>query len=429
MTEAEKAFENAKLALLQKQDEKVMHERTKASWEREHEAAKASKGLKARKERARSKAEILAAQARVDRAEDEIYFLNEIFVASEAWVAAEKEHGSDDLRSQNAEALYRSRLDNLETYRKATSKSGSTERIKATENLSPAKPSKVKKVFAGLIGAVVAVGLAVGGHFAAKAIDNRNAQTPTEPTPIVTPEPEPDDSISTPDSVRDEQLTEEQLSNLQGTMKDQNLIDSEKATISGLAGFAYRTEDGEQKTDIYIRTEAGTLIKYQSEFTKDEIADLRETGSTNADIANAILKTVNRKQATYYYRADESLAKLNEEAALRADGKLINAGQDAIGDYAVYYSIENTQDLVNANHHGSVDLVAIGDNSIVELDDFATYKTKTGSSFSINEGGKEAVLAAVEKKLGGSASTSGFSGQVTIGSRVAANVASTELSR
>lgn len=433
LTEAEKAFENAKLALLQKQDEKMMHERTKASWEREHEAAKASKGLKARKERARSKAEILAAQARADRAEDEIYFLNEIFVASDAWVAAEKEHGTDDLRSKNAEALYRSRLDNFETYRKATSKSGSTEQIKATENLSPAKPSKVKKVFAGIIGAVVAVGLAVGGHFAAKAIVNRNAQTPPEQTPIVTPEPEPetDDSISTPDSAGDEQLTEEQLSNLQGTMKDQNLIDSEKATISGLAGFAYRTEDGEQKTDIYIRTEAGTLIKYQSEFTKDEIAALRETGSTNADIANAILKTVNRKQATYYYRADESLAKLNEEAALRADGKLINAGQDAIGDYAVYYSIENTQDLVNANYHGSVDLVAIGDNSIVELDDFATYKTKTGSSFSVNDGGKEAVLAAVEKKLGGSASTSGFSGQVTIGSRVAsaANVASTELSR
>lgn len=432
LTEAEKALENAKLALLQKQDEKVMHERTKASWEREHEAAKASKGLKARKERARSKAEILAAKARVDRAEDEIYFLNEIFVASEAWVAAEKEHGSDDLRSQNAEALYRSRLDNLETYRKATSKSGSTEQIKATENLSPAKPSKVKKVFAGLIGAVVAVGLAVGGHFAAKAIVNGNTQTPTEQIPIVTPEPEPDDSISTPDSVGDEQLTEEQLSSIQGTMTDQNLIDSEKVTtISGLAGFAYRTEDGEQKTDIYIRTEAGTLIKYQSEFTKDEIAALRETGSTNADIANEILKTVNRKQATYYYRADESLAKLNEEAALRADGKLINAGQDAIGDYAVYYSIENTQDLVNANHHGSIDLVAIGDNSIVELDDFATYKTKTGSSFSINDGGKEAVLAAVEKKLGGSASTSGFSGQVTIGSRVAsaANVASTELSR
>lgn len=431
LTEAEKAFENAKLALLQKQDEKVMHERTKASWEREYEAAKASKGRKARKERARSKAEVLAAQARADRAEDEIYFLNEIFVASEAWVAAEKEHGADDLRSQNAEALYRSRLDNLETYRKATSKSGSTERIKATENLSPAKPSKVKKVFAGLIGAVVAVGLAVGGHFAAKAIVNRNAQTPPEQIPIVTPEPEPDASISTPDSAGDEQLTEEQLSNLQGTMSDQNLIDSEKVTISGLAGFAYRTEDGEQKTDIYIRTEAGTLIKYQSEFTKDEIAALRETGSTNADIANAILKTVNRKQATYYKLVDESLAKLNEEAELRADGKLINAGQDAIGDYAVYYSIENTQDLVNANHHGSVDLVAIGDNSIVELDDFATYKTKTGSSFSINEGGKEAVLAAVEKKLGGSASTSGFSGQVTIGSRVAsaANVASTELSR
>ena len=173
------------------------------------------------------------------------------------------------------------------------------------------------------------------------------------------------------------------------------------------------------------------MIKYQSEFTKDEIASLRETGSTNADIANAILKTVNRKQATYYYRADESLAKLNEEAALRADVKLINAGQDAIGDYAVYYSVENMQDLVNANHHGSVDLVAIGDNSIVELDDFATYKTKTGSSFSINDGGKEAVLAAVEKKLGGNASTSGFSGQVTIGSRVAsaANVASAELSR
>ncbi len=436
LTEAEKAFENAKLALLQKQDEKVMHERTKASWEREHEAAKASKGLKARKERARSKAEVLAAQARADRAEDEIYFLNEILEASDAWVAAEKEHGTDDLRSKNAEALYRSRLDNFETYRKATSKSGSTEQIKATENLSPAKPSKVKKVFAGIIGAVAAVGLAVGGLFAAKAIVNGNEQTPPEQTPIVTPEPEPepepDDSISTPDSAGDEQLTEEQLSSIQGTMADQNLIDSEKVTtISGLAGFAYRTEDGEQKTDIYIRTEAGTLIKYQSEFTKDEIADLRETGSTNADIANAILKTVNRKQATYYYRADESLAKLNEEAALRADGKLINAGQDAIGDYAVYYSIENTQDLVNANHHGSVDLVAIGDNSIVELDDFATYETKTGSSFSINDGGKEAVLAAVEKKLGGNASTSGFSGQVTIGSRVAsaANVASTELSR
>lgn len=429
LTEAEKAYDDATKKLKIKEIEKEAYEVTRTSWESEHKAAMALKGFKARKKRARCRAEELAAQAKVVRAEGEISLLKHLVNTSSEWVNAEKAYGADDSRTKNAKEIYEATKKQYDDYVKNTggvqlnidsSLCGGINKNKGGEEvLSPAKPSKIKEWFKrnwkklGLA-AGVALPTAAALIFAFVGVNPGDSQDQPSNNDGNTQEEQNEEDISTPDpDMSEEAFTEADRSKVQNALADKNLIDSEKVTITGLETFAYQGN----MTLVYLETEDGTMIKYQTSVTRDKIADLREAGMSDADILEQMIKdnTLNRKNATYYYRVDESLAKLNEEAARRADGKLMSAGQGELGNnYAVYYSIENTQDLVNANHHGSVDLVVIGDNAIVELPNTVTYQTKHDSSFLINDGGKEALLAAVEKELGGDALAKRFNGQVRI---------------
>ncbi len=386
-----------------------------------------------RAKRARCSYEIKEAAAQKIRAEIEVGRLQEIADASAEMVDAEKEFGVDSeqyIKAKNE----RERLYNLyNEYAKQVGYAKSIDnkpkgivknnRTRNKRLLKPANQSKAKSFWdkikkpAGVFALIAAVAAAVtGGVYVSKHLSEDRINDPTTNNPPI--EQPADDETTTNEKVEDVEesvdtgaVTEESKQSIQDKLLQGGIISSE-VSISGVEAISYRKDGDVEKANIYLTTKNGWIIEYQSQVTKEDIAELCENGATVDEVVSVIQDGVPKDSKTVEYKKLDESKYAYIYSNVYSDAEDIEFSEPGKkGDYtSIYYKV-NDKIRTESRVEGNIDFIAFGPDSVVKVDDKVEFKTKSGQQLNLKD--PSALLNAVEKELGGVADSSGYNGKIT----------------
>ena len=428
-TEAEKLYGKDCALLEEKEGVLKKWQDVQKTWQARYDAA--TRKVRDRSKRARYSYEILRAEAQITTADIEVKRLKEIVGVSAKMVDAEKEFGADSeeyIEAKNErERLYKlyqgyidevGEVQEVDRNKKGIIKDGD-QRGQDRLNLKPAKPSKLKAfwnkikkslgifVAVAVIGATIATGVAHGTKYLGK-VDDPNTNTPIEQPWDDSKDNELVDEIDK--NFDTGSLTDEDKQQIEDKLEEVGSITS-MVKVEGVEGVSYRKDGDVDKVNIYITTQAGLIIEYQTQVTKDEVSELATTeGVTAKDVVDLILSDVSKNTpSASYKKIDEAkygqlISNIYSDAE---DIEFPEPGKD--GNYtSFYFKIDNTRN--EKEDVGNVDFLAIGPDSVVKVDDRVEYQTSTGEKLDLRD--PSALLNMIERSLGGNASTSGFSGEI-----------------
>ena len=432
-TEAEILYQKDLYKLKEKEDILKYWENVQAVWQADYNAA--TRKVRDRAKRARCSYEILKAEAQKVRASKEIERLKEIVGVSAKMVDAEKEFGADSeqyIEAKNERErrykLYEKYVESVGEARKVGDKQkgtikkdqGAERGGKSANLLKPAKPSKLKAfwnkikkslgifVAVAVIGATIATGVAHGTKYLGK-VDDPNTNPPIE-------QPWDDSKDNELVEIVDKEidtdsLTDEDKQQIEDELEQAGSITS-MVKIDGVEGISYREDGDVDKVNIYITTQAGSIIEYQTQVTKDEISELATTeGVTAKDVVDLILSDVSKSTPSVPYKKIDETKYSQLISNIYSDAEDIEFPEPGkYGNYtSFYFKIDNTRNE-KGEDVGNVDFLAIGPDSVVKVDDRVEYTTLPGEKLNLRD--PSALLNMIERSLGGNASTSGFSGEI-----------------
>ncbi len=429
-TEAEKLYGKDCALLEEKEGVLKKWQDVQKTWQARYDAA--TRKVRDRSKRARYSYEILRAEAQITTADIEVKRLKEIVGVSAKMVDAEKEFGADSeeyIEAKNErERLYKlyqgyidevGEVQEVDRNKKGIIKDGD-QRGQDRLNLKPAKPSKLKAfwnkikksfvvfVIGSVLGAGI-TGLALGINNSGKEkVDDPNTNTPIEQPADDSKDNELVDEIDK--NFDTGSLTDEDKQQIEDKLEEVGSITS-MVKVEGVEGVSYRKDGDVDKVNIYITTQAGLIIEYQTQVTKDEVSELATTeGVTAKDVVDLILSDVTKSTPSVSYKKiDEAKygQLINNICSDAEDIEFPEPGKD--GNYtSFYFKIDNTRN--EKEDVGNVDFLAIGPDSVVKVDDRVEYQTSTGEKLDLRD--PSALLNMIERSLGGNASTSGFSGEI-----------------
>lgn len=429
-TEAEILYQKDLYKLKEKEGILNKCQDVQAVLEKDYKAA--TRRFMDRTKRARCSYEMKKAEAQEVRASIEIKRLKEIVGVSAKMIDAEKKFGADSeqyIEAKNErERLYKlyqgyidevGEVQGIDRNKKGIIKDGD-QRGRDRLNLKPAKPSKlkafwnkIKKSFvAFVVGSVIGAGitgLALGINNSGKErVDDPNTNTPIEQPADDSKDNELVDEIDK--NFDTGSLTDEDKQQIEDKIEEVGSITS-MVKVEGVEGVSYRKDGDVDKVNIYITTQAGLIIEYQTQVTKDEVSELATTeGVTAKDVVDLILSDVSKNTpSASYKKIDEAKygQLINNICSDAEDIEFPEPGKD--GNYtSFYFKIDNTRN--EKEDVGNVDFLAIGPDSVVKVDDRVEYQTSTGEKLDLRD--PSALLNMIERSLGGNASTSGFSGKI-----------------
>ena len=434
-TEAEKLYDKDCALLEEKEGVLKKWQDVQKTWQARYDAA--TRKVRDRSKRARYSYEILRAEAQITRASIEEERLKEIVGVSAKMVDAEKQFGKDSeqyIKAKNErERLYKlyqgyidevGEVQGVDRNRKGIIKGGDgngQDRL----NVKPAKPSKLKafwnKIKKPFVAFVIVSVLGAGITGLALGINNSGKEKVDDPntnTPIEQPVEQPDDD-SKDNELVDEidknfdtgSLTDEDKQQIEDKLEEVGSITS-MVKVEGVEGVSYRKDGDVDKVNIYITTQAGSIIEYQTQVTKDEISEFATTeGVTAKDIVDLILSDVSKNTPSASYKKIDEAKYGQLINNIRSDAEDIEFPDPGkYGNYtSFYFKIDNTRNE-KGEDVGNVDFLAIGPDSVVKVDDRVECQTSTGEKLDLRD--PSALLNMIERSLGGNASTSGFSGEI-----------------
>ena len=427
-TEAEKLYGKDCALLEEKEGVLKKWQDVQKTWQARYDAA--TRKVRDRSKRARYSYEILRAEAQITTADIEVKRLKEIVGVSAKMVDAEKEFGADSeeyIEAKNErERLYKlyqgyidevGEVQEVDRNKKGIIKDGD-QRGQDRLNLKPAKPSKlkafwnkIKKPFIAFVAvatvAAAITGVVHGTKYLGK-VDDPNTNPPIEQPADDSKDNELVDEIDK--NFDTGSLTDEDKQQIEDKLEEVGSITS-MVKVEGVEGVSYRKDGNVDKVNIYITTQAGSIIEYQTQVTKDEISELATTeGVTAKDVVDLILSDVSKSTPSVSYKKIDETKYSQLISNIYSDAEDIefpDPGKD--GNYtSFYFKIDNTRN--EKGDVGNVDFLAIGPDSVVKVDDRVEYQTATGKNLNLRD--PSALLNMIERSLGGNASTSGFSGEI-----------------
>ncbi len=431
-TEAEKLYDKDCALLEEKEGVLKKWQDVQKTWQARYDAA--TRKVRDRSKRARYSYEILRAEAQITTADIEVKRLKEIVGVSAKMVDAEKQFGKDSeqyIKAKNErERLYKlyqgyidevGEVQEVDRNKKGIIKDGD-QRGQDRLNLKPAKPSKLKAfwnkikkslgifVAVAAVVATVATGVVHGTKYLGKKqVDNPNTNPPIEQPADDSKDNELVDEIDK--NFDTGSLTDGDKQQIEDKLEEVGSITS-MVKVEGVEGVSYRKDGDVDKVNIYITTQAGLIIEYQTQVTKDEISEFATTeGVTAKDVVDLILSDVSKSTPSVSYK------KIDETKYSQLINNIYSDAEDIefpepgkYGNYtSFYFKIDNTRNE-KGEDVGNVDFLAIGPDSVVKVDDRVECHTSTGEKLDLRD--PSALLNMIERSLGGNASTSGFSGKI-----------------
>lgn len=436
-SEAERLHAEDLSRLKEKQDILSYWENLQMVWQADYNAA--TKRFKDRSKRARCSYEILKAEALIVRARVEIEYLQKIADASGRMVAAKNEFGEDcdDYVKAQAERnrlldLYKQTIQEVgEAKAEDDRKRGSLKRDQEADSeekviVKSAKMSKAKAFWQkikkpALIFTAIATSVALISTGIVHGLKYINKDSKDDPSNVIeNPEEKPDDGADQTEDNENVQDVEENVDT--GTLTDEGeqavqdsllqggLITSE-VNVSGVEAISYRKDGDVEKATIYISTENGWLMEYQSEATKDQIAELINSGATVDNVVDFIKEGILKdSEGVAYIQLDKAKYPLISWN-IHSDAEDIEFPEPGTtGDYTkYYYKLDNSRN--EKGDKGNIDFIAMGPSNVIKVDDRVEYETKTGEQLNLKD--PSALLNALEKQLGGISDSSSYNGKIT----------------